>query len=215
MNATSKEVRTMSRRSRFLAAAVTAAAFLLAIGATVTIAKPFFGTSGNDTITGTDRHDYIAARTGDDTVDALGGFDVVLGGRGNDTVHAGAEPDLVLGGRGDDSLYGDDGPDRIFAQQGVDKEYGGEGDDDLWAMARRDVAGDPNEPGDTLDGGPGNDRFRVRDGEPDHVTCGGGFDVVVADFKDVVSADCEVVKRHKAGHRRHGRDERREERRDD
>jgi Ca2+-binding RTX toxin-like protein len=203
------------RRSRFLAWAVSAGALSLAIGASVSIAKPFFGTSGNDTISGTDRHDYIAARAGDDTVDALAGFDVVLGGRGNDTVHGGAAPDLVLGGRGDDTLYGDDGPDRIFAQQGVDTEYGGEGDDDLWALARRDVTRDPNEPADTLDGGPGNDRFHVRDGEPDHIACGAGFDVVLADFKDVASADCEVVKRHKPRHRGHGRDERREERRDD
>ena len=50
------------RRSRFLAFAVTAGAFSIALGASVAMAKPFFGTSGNDTITGTDRHDYIAAR---------------------------------------------------------------------------------------------------------------------------------------------------------
>jgi Ca2+-binding RTX toxin-like protein len=205
----------MSRRSRFAISTAVAGALLLAVSATVVFAKPFFGTSGNDTITGTERHDYIAARAGDDTVDALGGFDVALGGRGNDTVHAGAGADLILGGRDNDTLYGDDGPDRIFAQQGVDTEFGGEGDDDLWAMARRDVTREPNEPADTLDGGPGNDRFHVRDGEPDHVTCGVGFDVAIVDFKDVVSADCEVVKRHKARHGRHGRDERREERRDD
>jgi Ca2+-binding RTX toxin-like protein len=145
------------RRSRFLALVLTAGALSIAIGASVSMAKPSFGTSGNDTIAGTDRHDYIAARAGDDTVDALAGFDVVLGGRGNDTVHGGPGPDLVLGGRDDDTLYGDDGPDRIFAQQGVDTEYGGEGDDDLWAMARRDVTGGPIEPADTLDGGPGTD----------------------------------------------------------
>jgi hypothetical protein len=35
---------------------------------------------------------------------------------------------------------------------------------------------------------------RVRDGEGDHVFCGGGRDRVIADFQDVVSADCEVVR---------------------
>ena len=63
MNASSKEVRTMGwRRSKLLALAVTAGAISVVIGASVSMAKPFFGTSGNDTIAGTDRHDYIAAR---------------------------------------------------------------------------------------------------------------------------------------------------------
>jgi Ca2+-binding RTX toxin-like protein len=208
MNAETEEVRTMRTR-RFLAAAVTGGAFLLAIGGTVSFAKPFIvGTPGNDTITGTDRHDFVNARAGDDVVTTLAGWDLVFAGRGNDTVHAGLGPDLIVGGRDDDTLYGDDGRDRIFAQQGVDTEYGGEGADDLWAMARTDVTGDPNEPADTLDGGPGNDRFHVRDGEADHIVCGAGLDVVLADFKDVVSADCEIVKRHTPRHRARGRGER-------
>jgi hypothetical protein len=36
----------------------------------------------------------------------------------------------------------------------------------------------------------------VRDGEPDTVTCGDGFDVVRADHEDSVAADCERVRRH-------------------
>ena len=102
-----------------------------------------------------------------------------------------------MGGPGDDTLSGDDGPDRIFAQRGVDTVNGGAGDErSLWALARVDVTGQPNEPADTLHGGPGNDVFHVRDGEADTVDCGDGNDVVLADFKDQVSPDCETVKRH-------------------
>ena len=54
---------------------------------------------------------------------------------------------------------------------------------------------------DTLNGGPGNDIFHVRDGEADHVTCGEGYDQVRADYKDVVANDCELVVRRRARER--------------
>jgi Ca2+-binding RTX toxin-like protein len=186
----------MRRRNRLAIAAFAAGALVLAIGVAVSLAKPFIGTNGDDVITGTDRHDYIAGRAGNDTLNGLARADYIRGGRGNDTVNAGAGADLVLGGPGDDTVYGGDGPDRIFAQRGVDTEYGGEGNDDLWALARADVTGGANEPADTLNGGPGNDVFHVRDGEADTVDCGDGNDLVLADFKDKASANCEVVKRH-------------------
>ena len=40
--------------------------------------------------------------------------------------------------------------------------------------------------GDTLDGGPGDDRFRTRDGEVDRLTCGPGHDRAVLDGRDVI-----------------------------
>jgi Ca2+-binding RTX toxin-like protein len=180
---------------------------VVALGVAVAGAAPAMkGTKGDDTLTGTDHFDLILAFAGNDTVNALGGPDVVIAGRGNDTVHGGDGPDLIFGRPGDDTIYGENGNDRIFVGLGVDTEYGGPGNDDLWALARGDVTGQPNEPADTLDGGPGNDVFHTRDGEPDHIDCGDGFDVVKADFKDVVAANCEVVKRHKPGprFRRHG-----------
>ena len=72
---------------------------------------------------------------------------------------------------------------------------GGDGDDVLWALSRKDVTaiGDPD--GDDLTGGPGNDRFRVRDGEVDLVHCGDGRDTVLADQFDQVDNDCERVLR--------------------
>jgi hypothetical protein len=65
-----------------------------------------------------------------------------------------------------------------------------------------------------LNGGPGNDTFRTRDGQPDKVDCGPGFDVVFADFKDIIvdatvaspKGSCERVVR-KPARRRDARDE--------
>ena len=48
---------------------------------------------------------------------------------------------------------------------------------------------------DKVSGGPGNDTVKVKDGVRDRVTCGGGRDTVVADKKDKVAKDCEVVRR--------------------
>jgi Ca2+-binding RTX toxin-like protein len=175
--------------------------------ATVAVARPFIGTEGDDVINGTAHHDYIAGRAGNDTLNGFARGDVIFGGYGNDTVNAGDGNDLVFGGPGDDTLNGELGNDRIFAQRGVDVVNGGPGNDDLWALARRDVTGDPNEPADTLSGGLGNDVFHVRDGEADHVDCGPGYDVVRADYRDVVSNNCEVVKRSRFRGKSHTKDD--------
>ena len=50
---------------------------------------------------------------------------------------------------------------------------------------------------DRIHGGPGDegdDRIIVRDGQRDVVTCGPGFDRVLADAADSVAADCEAVR---------------------
>jgi Ca2+-binding RTX toxin-like protein len=59
------------------------------------------------------------------------------------------------------------------------------GDDVIRARAGRD----------TVQGGRGDDRIFVRDGQPDVVRCGPGSDVVVADGRDRLAADCESVRR--------------------
>ena len=102
----------------------------------------------------------------------------------------------------------------LFANRGVDVHNGGNGDDRLWALARRDKLA-PDGTGDTLNGGPGNDTFRTRDGQPDKIDCGPGIDVVFADFKDIIvdataanaNGSCERVVR-KPPRRRDARDER-------
>jgi Ca2+-binding RTX toxin-like protein len=114
----------------------------------------------------------------------------------------------MAGGEGDDVQRGGDGNDRIFANRGVDESFGGEGNDRLWAMARRDVdtSAGPDTNGDTLHGELGNDRFHTRDGEQDVIDCGAGEDVVQADTVDVVTTDCETVKRAEPKPRRDRRE---------
>jgi Ca2+-binding RTX toxin-like protein len=201
-----KEVPKM-RSKWVLVAALSAMVGVLTALTGAALAQHVNGTNGDDTLTGTARHDWIAGRAGNDTINALGGFDIVLAGKGNDTVQGAEGRDYVRGGDGDDTLYGGPGNDIIFAERGVDVEYGGDGNDDLWAMAHGDVERRTGEPADTLNGENGNDRFHVRDGEADTVTCGAGFDTVTADYRDQVANDCERVLRHGAhwhrGHHRH------------
>jgi len=176
-----------------------------------------FGGLGNDTITGVQGNDYLNGGPGDDTVigDANNtgdrtSFDRVYGGSGNDTSNGENGNDRMAGGTGDDVQDGGAGNDTIYANLGNDTSYGGEGDDTLWALARGDVKTDPTHPngevdtaGDTLDGGPGNDTFRTRDGEADKITCGDGDDTALLDTVDVIAdataanpnGSCETVVR--------------------
>ena len=130
-----------------------------------------------------------------------GGGDRLHGGDGNDRLQGDNHNDLMSGGRGDDTQIGGAGGDTIYANLGVDKTFGGSGNDRLWALAAADVA----LPGvDTLHGEDGNDTFRTRDGEPDHIDCGPGTkDNAQLDLVDVIvdataanpKGSCETVKR--------------------
>jgi hypothetical protein len=59
-------------------------------------------------------------------------------------------------------------------------------------VAGRRLQGGPGR--DVLRGGPGNDTVMVRDRSRDAVRCGAGRDLVLADGRDVVARDCEIVK---------------------
>jgi Ca2+-binding RTX toxin-like protein len=132
-----------------------------------------FGGSGNDQLFGGDSRDRISGGPGDD---------VSYGENGNDRMN---------GGTGNDIQNGGDGNDTIFANIGNDTSYGGNGNDTLWALARSDVHPGPNgevdQSGDALDGGPGDDTFRTRDGEVDLITCGDGNDTALLDTVDVIT----------------------------
>ena len=84
----------------------------------------------------------------------------------------------MLNGRGgNDTLFGLAGNDRLLGGLGNDRLVGGPGLD-------------------TLLGGAGNDRFESRDGVRDRVSCGAGKrDLAIVDRKDIVSRDCERVRR--------------------
>lgn len=71
------------------------------------------GSSGNDSIYGTDAEENMNGRGG------------------NDKIYAGGGNDAVLGGEGDDYLYGEDGNDVLQGESGNDYLIGGDGDDIL------------------------------------------------------------------------------------
>ena len=125
------------------------------------------------------------------------GDDRLWGGVGNDLSWGEDGNDVIGGGRGNDRQSGGAGQRPDLCRAGNDESWGEDGDDTLWAMARKDVQGPNDIAGDVLHGGPGNDTFRVRDGEQDTVDCGPGVDTVYADFKDVLAnpGECEVVNR--------------------
>jgi CSLREA domain-containing protein len=101
----------------------------------------------------------------------------LIGTSAANILRGGGGPDVLEGRGGNDTLYGGGGNDRLLGGTGNDRLVGGPG---------RDV----------LQGGPGNDRLESRDGIRDQLSCGlGKRDLAIADRKDVVSRDCETVRR--------------------
>jgi Ca2+-binding RTX toxin-like protein len=100
----------------------------------------FIGTSGADTLNGTNDNDFISGGNGDDVLNGLLGIDYILDGLGDD---------MVDGGGGNDTIQSHDG--------GADLLSGGDGDDRIsvvrWA-ARSDTF--------TVSGGEGKDRIEVK-----------------------------------------------------
>jgi Ca2+-binding RTX toxin-like protein len=164
---------------------VMAATLVVASGVALAVTK--IGTNGPDTLRGTN---------GDDNLLGKGGNDIILGLAGNDDLLGGPGKDIVLGGTlrrafgGDKNLAAGRGNDVVAGGNGPDNVVGGSGND---LMADGEVEHDQSE--DILSGGAGNDAIIVVNSPAfeDKVTCGGGFDRVLADRKDVVAPDCERV----------------------
>jgi Ca2+-binding RTX toxin-like protein len=161
-----------------------ALALLLASGVAWAVNK--IGTDGPDTLRGTNGNDSLLGRGGNDRLFALDGRDTLLGGpskdwvdthpkefrRGDKNLQGGPGNDIVAGGRGSDNVLGDTGNDLLvdgsLREFSLDKVSGRDGNDVLLvdnAPAAKDIA-----------------------------TCGGGFDRVLADSKDLVASDCERVR---------------------
>lgn len=160
-------------------------ALALVLASGVALAVTRIGTEGPDTLRGTNGDDQLVGKGGNDTLLALAGNDTLLGGAGKDVVNGGnlQEPfggdKNLVGGRGNDAVQGGLGFDNLVSQEGNDLMVGGEFDTPPMK--------------DTLSAGAGNDVIDVLN-EPagkDIVSCGGGFDRVLADSKDVVAPDCE------------------------
>ncbi len=104
----------------------------------------------------------------------------LVGGAGNDG---------VLGGEGSDNLTGNSGNDIVNDAGGPDNILGGDGND---LLGDGEVRGGAT---DILAAGDGNDVINPgnKPAKKDIVTCGSGFDRVLADRADVVAPDCEKV----------------------
>jgi Ca2+-binding RTX toxin-like protein len=159
----------------------------LVVASGVALAVNKVGTNGSDTLRGTNGDDKLVGKGGNDILLALGGRDNLVGGSGKDIVLGGS---LARAFRGDKNLVGGSGNDVVAGGNGSDNVEGNEGND---LMADGDIGRDQAE--DRLSGGAGKDAIIVvnRPAFEDIVTCGSGFDRVIADRKDVVAPDCERV----------------------
>jgi len=180
---------------RRLVLLLVAMALSLLVASGVALAVTKIGTNGPDTLRGTDGDDTLVGKGGNDRLFSLAGDDTLLGGPGKD---------LVLGGRivgsccqdndfsgGDKNLDGGPGNDEVNGGRGSDNIVGGRGNDLLFEGAEPDVAKIDN-----ISAGAGNDVVWVLNWSPvgkDVLSCGDGFDRVLADRMDVIADDCERV----------------------
>jgi hypothetical protein len=174
----------MMRRATLVLAAM-ALALLLASGVAWAVTK--IGTNGPDTLRGTNKADNLIGKGGNDVLFALAGRDNLLGGRGKDFVFGGTEDDRLS--RGDKNLEGGPSNDIVVGGRGSDNVLGEAGNDFLLDGPTREFSQDK------VFGRDGTDVFWV-DNVPaakDIIVCGGGFDWVLADRKDVVAGECERV----------------------
>jgi Ca2+-binding RTX toxin-like protein len=161
-----------------------ALALLLASGVAWAVNK--IGTDGPDTLRGTNGNDSLLGRGGNDRLFALDGRDTLLGGPGKDWVDT--HPKEFR--RGDKNLQGGPGNDLVVGGRGSDNVLGDTGNDLLVDGPHREFSLDK------VSGGDGTDVLAVQNfpAAQDIVTCGGGFDRVLADSKDLVASDCERVR---------------------
>ena len=81
------------------------------------------GTSGNDTINGTDENDIIFGYEGDDLLTGGAENDYLYGSDGNDELNGEAGDDYLYGGAGNDTLEGEAGSDYLSGGTGSDNYY--------------------------------------------------------------------------------------------
>ncbi|NGZ06870.1 MAG: hypothetical protein G8237_10995 [Magnetococcales bacterium] len=101
--------------------------------------EKIYGSSGNDTITGTANADVIHGQAGSDTISGGEDADSLFGVEGADTLNGGGGNDILTGGTGTDTLRGG-------------------GDDDLFAYSD---TGEINGLAEVIDGGDGLDQIQL------------------------------------------------------
>ncbi len=149
-----------------------------AAGDTYSSIEVYVGGSGNDTMRGTEDHDWFWGHGGNDVEYGYGGNDRLESGEGDDTVYGGdgndeifgradndhllgeAGADTIVGGSGNDLIEGGDGADVMYGDWGADTMIGGDGDDVFHGGEVVDN-GYPEPQSDRIEGGAGNDRYIV------------------------------------------------------
>ncbi len=106
------------------------------------------GTNASETLNGTAGDDIICGGNGRDTINGRGGNDVIFGQNGKD---------MLNGGEGNDSIMGGNGKDQVTGGPGIDALRGGNAKDVLDAL--------DGAPGDSIDGGLGQDTCRPDTGD--------------------------------------------------
>ena len=170
---------------RRLVLLLTAMALALLLASGVALAANRIGTDGPDTLRGTNGNDNLLGRGDNDILFALNGRDNLLGGPGNDWL----DTHPMGFRRGDKNMVGGSGNDAVIGSRGSDNVLGEEGNDLVADGPEREFATD------RLTAGDGNDVVAAvnRPAFVDIVSCGGGFDRVIVDRKDVLADDCEKV----------------------
>src|SRR3954468_23239142 len=74
----------------------------------------YFGTEGNDSISGGGEPDNIDGNGGNDFLAGGGDNDFINGGNGNDTLYGDGLNDVLSGGAGNDSISGGSGQDIVL-----------------------------------------------------------------------------------------------------
>jgi Ca2+-binding RTX toxin-like protein len=142
------------------------------------------GTDHRDFLKGTDGADNLVGKGDSDRIFGLAGNDNLIGGPGKDAIYGGSERQPSGGNK---SLVGGPGNDAVFGGNGSDIILGNDGND-LVANGSKQLL-------DKISAGDGNDVIGAFNdpASKDMVACGGGFDRVFADAKDVVAPGCERV----------------------
>jgi hypothetical protein len=169
-------------------------AMTLVVASGVAWAVTKIGTDGPDRLVGTNGADNLLGMGGNDDLFSKAGKDHLLGGQGRDFFFGGT-PNFSMRG-GEKNMLGGAGNDWIEGGKGSDKISGGPSKDFL-------LDGDDgsDRAQDTYTGDAGTDVIIVKSlltprpapAIKDKVVCGGGYDVVLADRKDVIVPNCEKV----------------------
>ena len=180
-------------RRTVLLLATMALTLLVASGVALAVTK--IGTDGRDTLRGTNGADTLVGLGGNDRLFSLAGRDNLLGGPGKDVVFGGR----IVGGCCDDNDYSG-GNKNLKGGPGIDQVHGGKDSDNILGGRGNDYLFEGAEPGvakiDNIFAGAGNDVVWILNWSPrgkDILSCGSGFDRVVADRLDVIAPNCERV----------------------